>query len=338
MNASKMKSLKSKSGLVVGMRFGWLAVLALWSVAWASVAQQYPVKPVRVVVPAPPGGQIDAVARAVSQYLGERLGHSFVVENRAGASTMMGSDYVARAVPDGYTLLVNASLMIITPMVMKKVPYDVVKDFTPISNLASVSLVVAAHPAVPAENLRDFIALAKANPGKYAFAIAGVGAVGHLTVERIKREAGLDVLIVPYKGTAPAVLDLIAGRLQAMVDPLPNFAEHIKAGKLKPLAVTTRERMNALPNVPTLAESGLAPFEIGSWYGLWGPARTPPEVVAVLNREIAGAMKAPRVADRLVGQGLTPVGSKSEDFAAFINAEIAKYSRIIKDADIKAEN
>ncbi|OGA64928.1 MAG: hypothetical protein A3G81_19730 [Betaproteobacteria bacterium RIFCSPLOWO2_12_FULL_65_14] len=312
-----------------------LAVLALWSLNGIAAAQQYPNKPVRVVVPAPPGGLSDVVARALSQPLGERLGQPFIVENRPGASGIIGIDFVAKSAPDGYTLVVYPSILILMPMLLKNVPYDAVRDLTPVSLLGTVPLAFVIHPGVPAANLREFIALARASPGKYAFGASGLGSVGHLTAERIQREAGLNLLIVPYKGAAPAVIDLIGGRVSIMIDPVPNFIEHIKAGKLKPIAVSTRDRVSALSDVPTLAESGLAGFEDGSWYGLWGPARMPRDVVNALNREITGALKTPRVTERLVSQGLVPIGSRSEDFGAFINAEIGKYSRVIKDANIK---
>jgi tripartite-type tricarboxylate transporter receptor subunit TctC len=313
-----------------------LAAVAAWGEP--AHAEQYPVKPVRVVVPAPPGGLSDVVARSLSQHLGERLGQPFLVENRAGANGTIGSDHVAKSAADGHTLLVFPSLFVITPLLMKNVPYDVVKDFTPVSNLGTVPLVLVSNPAVPVRSLREFIALAKATPGKYTFATSGVGSVGHLTEERIQREAGFQILIAHYKGAAPAVIDLMGGRVSAMIDPVPNFIEQVKSGKLKALAVTSRERVGLMPDVPTLAEAGLPGIEIGSWYGMWGPARLPRHVVAVLNREIAEAVKSSKVTERLIAQGMVPVGSKSEDFAAFMTAEIAKYSQIIKDANIKAED
>ncbi len=315
-----------------------IVVLALGALIGVAAAQQYPAKPVRIVVPAPPGGLSDVVARALSLHLQERLGQPFVVENRAGASGIIGIDYVAKSAPDGYTVLVFPSIFVITPLLVKSLPYDVLKDFTPISLLGTVPLVFVVHPSVAAGNLREFIALARANPEKNAFAASGVGSVGHLTTERFLQEIGLKMLLVPYKGAAPAVIDLIGGRVTAQIDPIPLFIEHIKAGKLRPLGVTTKERLSTLPEVPTFAESGLAGFEERSWYGLWGPARMPREVVNVLNREIAEALTTPRVTERLAAQGMVPLSSKSEDFAAFINAEVVKYSRLIKDANIKVEN
>jgi tripartite-type tricarboxylate transporter receptor subunit TctC len=320
-----------------GWGLGLFASLALCSLVGVAGAQQYPTRTVRVVVPAPPGGLTDVVARGVSQFLQERLGQPFVVENVAGANNTLGAILVARSAPDGYTLLVNPSLFVITPMLLK-VPYDVVKDFTPVSNLGTVPLAMAIHPDVPAKTLREFIALAKANPEKFLWAVDGMGSVGYLTEERIQHEAGFKLLLVPYKGVAPALIDLIAGRVSAMVTPVPNLIVYFRAGTLKPLAVTTKERVSTLPDVPTLAESGLPGIEIGSWYGMWGPAGMPREVVNILNREIAEAMKTPRVIERMVAQGLIPVGSNAVDFAAFQNGEIAKYDRIIKEENIKIGN
>jgi len=313
-----------------------LAIVAC-CIAGSASAQQYPSKPVRMVVAAPPGGLTDIVTRSVSQFLQEKLGQPFVVENIAGASSTIGSVQVSRSAPDGYTLLINPSLFVITPMLMN-VPYDVVKDFTPISNFGTVPLSVGINPAIPAKNLPEFIALAKATPDKFIWGSEGVGSVGHLTMERIQREAGFKLLIVPYKGTSPTLIDLIAGRVSAMISPVPNLIEQFRAGTVRPIAVATKQRVSTLPDVPTLEESGFRDFEIGSWYGLWGPANMPKDVVATLNGAIAEAMKTPRVTERVAKQGLIPVGSSSADFAAFQNAEIAKFDRMIKDANIKIGN
>ncbi len=319
------------------LRLTFLAAFALCCLIGIVHAEPYPARSVRIVVAAPPGGLTDVVARAVAQFLQERLKQSFVVENIAGASNTLGAVNVARSAPDGYTLLVNPSLFVITPMLMN-VQYDAVKDFTPVSNLGDVPLAVGINPDIPAKSLKEFIALAKANPDKFNWGAEGIGSVGHLTMEWLQREAGFKLLIVPYKGTSPALIDLIGGRVSAMISPVPNLIEQFRAGKVRPLAVTTKKRVSALPDVPTLHEAGLPEFEIGSWYGVWGPAGMPPEVVGVLNREIAEAMKSPRVTERLVAQGLIPVGSDAADFAAFMRDEIVKYGRIIKDANIKIAN
>lgn len=314
-----------------------LAALALSCYSGGASAQRYPSKPVRMVVAAPPGGLTDIVARSVAQFLHEKLGQPFVVENISGASSTIGSLQVARSAPDGYTLLVNPSLFVITPMLMS-VQYDVVKDFTPVSNFGTVPLSVGINPEIPANTLQEFIALAKANPEKFSWGSEGVGSVGHLTMERIQREAGFKLLIVPYRGTSPALVDLLAGRVSAMISPVPNLIEQFRAGKVRPLAVATKARVSTLPNVPTLEESGFKNFEIGSWYGLWGPAGMSKDVLAILNGAISEAMKTPRVTDRVANQGLIPVGSSAAEFTAFQNAEIAKFERMIKDANIKIGN
>ncbi len=312
-------------------------ILALCCFAASAAADQYPSRPVRVVVAAPPGGLTDIVARSVSQFLQEKFGQPFVVENVAGASNTIGAVRVAHSTPDGYTLLVNPSLFVITPMLMKT-QYDVLKDFTPISNLGTVPVAVGINPDIPATNIQQFIALAKANPDKFTWGAEGVGSVGHLTMERLMREGNFKFLVVHYAGTSPALVDLMAGRASAMVSPVPNLIEQFRAGKVRPIAVASKDRLALLPDVPTLEESGFPNFEIGSWYGLWGPAGVPNEAVATLNRGIAEAINMPGVMDRMAQQGLIPVGSTSADFAGFQNAEMAKYRKIIQDADIKISN
>jgi tripartite-type tricarboxylate transporter receptor subunit TctC len=312
-------------------------ILVLCCIVSAAEADQYPSRAVRVIVAAPPGGLTDIVARSVSQFLHEKYGQPFVVENVAGASSTIGAMQVARSASDGYTLLVNPSLFVITPMLMKT-QYDVLKDFTAISNFGTVPLAIGVNPDIPAKNIQEFIALAKANPDKFTWGAEGVGSVGHLTMERLMREGDFKILVVHYKGTSPALIDLIAGRVSAMVSPVPNLIEQFRSGKVRPIAVTTKTRLTTLPNVPTLEESDFPNFEIGSWYGLWGPVGLPPNVVAILNAGVAEAVKTPKVMDWVAQQGLIPVGSNSADFAVFQNAEIAKYQKIITDADIKISN
>jgi len=312
-------------------------IAALCCLATSAIADQYPSRSVRVVVAAPPGGLTDIVARSMSQFLHEKLGQPFVVENIAGASNTIGAVQVARSAPDGYTLLVNPSLFVITPMLMKT-QYDVLKDFTPISNFGTVPVAVGINPDIPAKNIQEFIALAKASPDKFTWGAEGVGSVGHLTMERLMREGDFKFLVVHYKGTSPALIDLMAGRVSAMVSPVPNLIEQFRGGKVRPIAVTTKARLSTLPDVPTLEESGFKDFEIGSWYGLWGPAGMPADVVATLNRVIAEAIKTPNVMDRVAQQGLIPVGSSSAEFAAFQDAEMAKYRKMIQDANIKIGN
>jgi tripartite-type tricarboxylate transporter receptor subunit TctC len=310
----------------------------LLGVTLAAGAQGYPAKPVRMVVPYPPGGTVDVVARFVALRLSEQTGQQFVVDNRAGANGTVGSDLVSKAAPDGYTLLVQASIFVANPLFLPNVPYDVQKDFAPISNIGAVPLLVTAHPSVPAANLREFIALVKADSRKYSFATSGLGSAGHLSEETIKRQAGIpDLLIVPYKGAGPALSDLVGGQVSSMIDPLPSSYPLVKGGKLKPLAVTSGKRVSFMPAVPTVAESGLAGFEMVSWYGLWGPPGLPKDVSAKLVVEVARAVRSPQAAERLGDQGFEPSGAGPEQFAAYIREEITRYAKIIKEANVKVE-
>jgi tripartite-type tricarboxylate transporter receptor subunit TctC len=315
-----------------------LLAFAALTVTAAALGQSYPSRPVRIIVPYPPGGTVDVVARIVAQGLGTQLGQSVLVENRAGANGTLGSDYVAKAAPDGHTLLVQASIFVINPLFLPNVPYDVQRDFTPVSNIGSVPLLVVANLDVPAKNLREFIALAKADVRKYTFATSGLGSAGHLSEEMIKREAGIpDLLIVPYKGTGPTLNDLMGGQVSVMIDPMPSSYPHVKSGKLKPLAVTSRQRVAFLPDVPTVAESGLPGFEMVSWYGLWAPAGLPKEIAAKLAAEVAKTVRSPLATERLSSQAFEPVGSSPEQFAGYIKDEIARYAKIVKEANIKVQ-
>jgi tripartite-type tricarboxylate transporter receptor subunit TctC len=310
-----------------------LLALALAGAAHA----QYPAKPVRIVVPYPPGGTVDVVARNLAQQLGVQTGQQFIVDNRAGANGTIGSDFVAKAAPDGYTLLVQASIFVINPLFLKNVPYDVQRDFTPVANIGSVPLLVTAHPSVPAANLREFVALVRANPDKYTFATTGLGSAGHLTEEVIRRDAGLSILIVPYKGAGPALTDIVGGQVSALADPLPSSFPHVKGGRLKALAVTSRARLAFLPDVPTMAESGFPGFEMLSWYGLWGPPGMPKDAVDRLAAETVKAVKSAEMQDKLAAQGFIPDGAGPAAFAAYVKDEIAKYAKIVKDANIKVD-
>jgi tripartite-type tricarboxylate transporter receptor subunit TctC len=313
------------------------AILLGIAVAAAAHAQGYPAKPVRIVVPYPPGGTVDVVARNLAQQLTVQTGQQFIVDNRAGANGTIGSDFVSKAAPDGYTLLVQASIFVINPLFLKNVPYDVQRDFTPVANVGSVPLLVTAHPSVPASNLREFVALVKANPDRYTFATTGLGSAGHLTEEVIRRDAGLAILIVPYKGAGPALTDIVGGQVSALADPLPSSFPHVKGGRLKALAVTSRARISFMPEVPTMAESGFPGFEMLSWYGLWGPPGLPKDVVDRLAAETAKAVKSAEMRDKLAAQGFIPDGSGPAAFAGYVRDEIAKYAKIVKDANIKVD-
>jgi tripartite-type tricarboxylate transporter receptor subunit TctC len=317
-----------------------IALLATLLLALASLvaeAQPYPSRSVRVIVPYPAGGTVDAVARVVAQRLSEQMGQSFVVDNRAGANGVIGSDQVAKAQPDGYTLLVQASTFVTNPILLKNLPYDMMRDFAPVSNIGSVPLVVTTYPTFPANNLREFIALVQAAPEKYAFAAPPTGSAGHLAEEAIKAGAKLGLQLVPYKGTAPAMTDVMGGHASALIDALPSSWPQVRGGKLKALAVTSPQRIAFMPNVPTVAESGLPGFDMVSWYGLWGPAALPKELGKRLAVEVAKAVRSPLAVERLGEQGFDAVGSTPEEFAGFLEQELVKYTRIVRQANVKVE-
>ena len=313
------------------------ALAVVLSAAAALAADQYPQRPVRVIVPYPPGGAVDAVARLTGQKLGEAFGQNFIIDNRSGANGVIGGEIVARAQPDGYTLLSTASIHIINPLVVGKVPYDAIRDFAPVSQVAAGPLLLVAHPSLPANGVKELIALAKSQPGKLTCAISSRGAAGHLAVEMLKFSAGMDYLIVPYKGSGPAYFDLIGGQVQFMMDPILAALPHVKGGKLKALAVTSSKRAAMIPEVPTVAESALPGFEFYSWYGVWAPRGTPRDVVNRIAHEIKRMVDAADVNGRLTAQGFEPVGSTPEQFARYIDAEYAKYAKVVKQAGIKAE-
>jgi tripartite-type tricarboxylate transporter receptor subunit TctC len=308
-----------------------LACTAL-SGAWA---QAYPNKPVRVIIPFPPGGTLDAVGRMLAQKLSEQTGQAFVVENRPGGNGMIGADAVAKAAADGYTLLFNASTFTTGPMVVKSAPYDVVKDFSPIVLVAQAPLAVSVNNDVPAKDVAGLLAHAKANPGKLNFAIGSTGSAGHLATELIKKAGGIDLAIIPYKGTAPAFQDLIGGQIQGFVDPLLGAMNFHKAGKLRIIAVTSKTRVPTLPDVPTVGEA-IRDYEFYSWYGLWGPAKLPADVAAKLNAETNKAL-ASDMRDKLVGQGLIVNGGSVEDIVRFQREDMAKTLKLITDGNIRAE-
>ena len=323
------------------MRFAISALaLALTGLLPVSApAQTYPSRTVSVIVPFPAGGSVDGVARILVAKLNETVGQHFIVENRAGgASGTVGANAVAKAAPDGYTLLLSASIHVINPFLYKSVPYDVVKDFTPVSLLADGPLIVSTTPSVPATNLKDFFDLVRKEPTKYTFGTTSVGSASHLAIELLKRDAGLDTLVVPYKGTAPALTDLVSGQIQLLADPMLSSLPLAQAGKIKALGITSLKRMDVAPNVPTVEESGgIKGFEFVSWYGLWAPKNLPTDVSAKLSSDLAKVMARPEIKERLSGMGFNPIGSDSAQFAKYVTDEMAKYSKIITDAKIKME-
>jgi len=323
------------------MRFATMSALAIALAAplpVAATAQDYPSRTVTVVVPFPAGGSVDGVARILVQKLNETVGQHFIVENRAGgASGIVGANAVAKAAPDGYTLIVSASVQVINPFLYKSVPYDVVHDFTPVTLLAEGPLIVSTTPSVPANNLKDFFALVRKDPQKYTFGGTSLGSAGHLAIELLKHDAGLDTLVITYKGTAPALTDLMSGQIQLLADPMLSSLPLAQSGKIKALGLTSLKRAAAAPEIPTVEESGVKGFAFVSWYGLWGPKNLPADLSNKLQTEIAKVLALPDVKQRLNALGFDPIGSGSEQFAAYIRDEMAKYEKIITDAKIKAE-
>jgi len=291
-----------------------------------------------VIVPYPAGGSVDVVARLLVQKLNESMGQNFIVENRAGgAGGAVGANVVAEATPDGYTLMFTASIHIITPFLNSKIPYDAVKDFTPVSLVASGPLLVSTTPSMPASTLKELFELVRKAPDKYTFATSSFGSAGHLTVELLKRDAGVETLVVPYRGAAPMLTDVMSGQVHLIADPMASSLPLAASGKIKALAVTSLKRVAAAPDIPTIAESGMTGFDFSSWYGLWGPKGLPADVTMKLQAEVARALAHPDFKDRLAVLGFEAIGSTAAEFAKYIDDESAKYGQIIRDAKIKTE-
>jgi tripartite-type tricarboxylate transporter receptor subunit TctC len=300
--------------------------------------QNYPSRPIKVIIPFPPGGPTDILGRIVAQKLGERLGQNVVIDNKPGASGMIGADMVAKSPPDGYTLLVNASLHVINPSLYEKSRYDAIADFTPLSNLADVPLVLVVNAKTPVQNVKELIAWIKSSKTPVNFASSGNAAAPHLAGEAFKVAAGIENMQhVPYKGSSPALTDLIGGQVQLMFDSLPSSQSFIKAGTLKAIAVTTLRRSTALPNIPTIAESGLPGFNISTWYGMWAPASTPSAIVEKLSLEISHITRLPEIREKFLSLGAEPVGNTAEEFAAFNKSELAKWARIVKQSGARVD-
>lgn len=305
--------------------------------AGSAVAQDYPSKPVRIVVPYPPGGPTDVAARILAQGLQKRTGQNFWIDNRAGAGGMIGAGEVARAAPDGYTLLVNASAHVIYPAIFKTVSFDVLGDFAPISQLVEVPLLMVVSPKVPARDLRELIAHAKSHPGKMSFASAGNGGAPHLAGELFKQMAGIDAIHVPYKGSAPALTDLMGGQVDFMFDSMSSSMRYVQTGKLRAFAVSTSRRSVLAPEVPTVAEAGVPGYELMNWYGLWGPKGMPAPLAARISAEAAATLAEPSAVERIRALGANPATTKPQVFAAFCASEKAKWSKIALDSGAQKE-
>jgi tripartite-type tricarboxylate transporter receptor subunit TctC len=301
-------------------------------------AQPYPTKPVRMIVPFPPGGATDLLARVVGQKLGEGLGHQVVIDNRPGAGGTIGSRLMVDAQPDGYTILMSSvSTHAIGPHLYATPPYDPMKDFTAISEVSVTPTVLMVSTTLPVNTLKEFIALAKARPGKLNYGSSGVGTQFHLSGELLKLLTGIDMVHIPYKGTALVYPDLFSGQVAMMFDTLSVSIPFIKAGRVKALGVTGAKRTPTLPDVPTIAEAGVAGFNADLWLGIWGPAKLPRDITDQLSSAIAKLLKSPDVRERLAAQGMEPVGSTPAQFADFVRRENAQWSKVVKSAGVKAE-
>jgi tripartite-type tricarboxylate transporter receptor subunit TctC len=313
------------------------AALALF-LPMMALGQAYPAKPIRLVVPFPAGGSLDVVARAIGQKLTDAWGQPVVIDNRPGAGGNIGADLVAKAAPDGYTILEGAlSTHAVNVSLYSKMPYDPVRDFLPITLVAVTPNVLVVNPSVPVNSVKELIAYAKANPGKLSFGSGSNGSAGHLAGELFKTAAGVDMVHVPYKGAAPAMQDLLSGQIQLMFDNLANSMQQVRAGKLKALAVTTAHRSTLVPELPTLSEAGLPGFDISTWWGFMAPAGTPKEIVAKWNAEVTRILSTPEMKAFFAQQGAEPSPTSPEAFGALIKSEIAKYAKIVKDSGAKVD-
>jgi len=315
-----------------------LAVLAV-VVTWAAdvSAQGWPNRPIRMVVPYTPGGYTDLMARLVGQKIADALGQTIVFENKPGANAIIGTDTVAKAAPDGYTFGTVIAAHAVNPTLNPKLPYDTLKDFTYVSLMSVAPLVMIAHPSLPANNVQELIALAKAKPGQLNFASSGIGAAAHLTMEMFKSRTGINMVHIPYKGTAGALQDTVGGQVNVMFDVIGPLMSQVRSGNAKAIVVTAKERIPAAPDVPTMAEQGVPDFVSGTWAGIVAPAGTPKEIVDRVSAEAKKALADPALKAKLVEQGIVAVGSTPEEFRTFVGEEIARWGKVITDAGIKME-
>jgi len=305
-------------------------------VAGVAHAQNYPVKAIRLVVPQPPGGGNDVIARMISQKLSVALKQQIAVDNRAGAGGLIGADVAAHSPADGYTLLLgNVATLAIIPNVQKKMPYDPLKDFAPVSLIASAPLLVVVHPSVPVHSIKQLVALARAKPGQLNYASNGVGSSTHLATEMFKMMTKTDLVHVPYKGLGPATTDLLSGQIQLMFSSAVAMMPHVQAKRLRAIAMTGAKRSTAIPDIPTVAESGVPDYESGSWYGILAPTGTPREIIDLLNREIVAAVRSADITDRLVAEAVIPVGNSPAEFAAHIQKEYTRIGNVIRSSGAK---
>ncbi|OGA51740.1 MAG: hypothetical protein A3F74_21925 [Betaproteobacteria bacterium RIFCSPLOWO2_12_FULL_62_58] len=311
-------------------------VLVLSTVV-ATAQDKYPNKSIRVIVPVAPGGGTDFIARLIGQKLSEAWGQPVIVDNRPGGAGNLGVEIAAKAAPDGYTLVIPITSFPINPSLYSKLPFDTVRDFAPVTLVASAPLLLVVNPKTQANSVKDLIALAKVKPGELNYANSGSGTTAHLAGELFKRMAGVDIVSIAYKGGGPAVVDLMAGNVQIYFSTIPAALPQVKAGRLRALAVTSGKRVNEIRDIPTVSESGLPGFEVVAWFGMFAPGKTPQPIVKKLNGVVVGILGMPDVREKMSGQGLIPGGNTSEELGVFLKAEIAKWSKLIKEANIRIE-
>ena len=313
-----------------------IGAVALPALSRLTSAQAYPTRPARIIVPVPPGGPIDMSARLIGQWLSERLGQPFIIENRAGAAGNIGTEAVVRAPADGYTLLLAFAASAINAALFDNLNYNFIRDIAPVASINHIPLILEAHPAFPVRTAGELIAYAKANPGKVNIATPGTGTAPHVAAELFRMMTGVDIVTVRYRGTAPALIDLLSGQVQVMFDAVPTSIEHVRTNRLRALAVATRTRLEVLPDVPTVAGS-VPGYEAAGWCGLCAPRNTPRDIVDLLNREVNAALADPKIKARLDDLGATPFAGSSGDFTTFIAAETEKWAKVIKFANIKPD-
>ncbi|MEG1769920.1 MAG: tripartite tricarboxylate transporter substrate binding protein [Comamonas sp.] len=331
-----MKTTVSIRRRVVGAVLA-AATAAAFATPGLALAQDYPAKPVRMVLPFPPGGVTDLLARALAEKMAARLGQPVIVDNRPGAGTVLASDTVARAPADGYTLLMAASSIGTAPLLYDKVSYDAIKSFAPVTQVASVVHVLVVNPKLPVKNVGELLAYARQNPGKLNYGSTGMGTSTHLEMELFKNMGNAFLVHIPYKGSGPALIDMVAGQLDVMFDAWGSSGPFVKSGKLRALAVTTAQRSAALPDLPTVAESGLKGYEAMPWLGLMAPAGTPAPAIHRIHREVAEILKEPEMQEKFKNWGLDIIGNTPAEFATFLRKDIAQWDRVIKSANIKAD-
>jgi tripartite-type tricarboxylate transporter receptor subunit TctC len=321
--------MKNKIALTLG--------IAAAAVAAPATAQQYPAKSIRVVVPYVAGGNTDFTARVISQKLSEAWGQQIIIENRPGGATNIGSDLVAKAVPDGYTILMGGAANAINMSLYQKMPYDTQRDLAPIILCVQGANLLAIHPSLPAKNVKELIVLAKARPGKMSYGSSGLGSSNQMAGELFKLMAGVDILHVPYKGNPPAITDTIGGQIEMVFSGVPALVPHIQAGRLRAIGIGSAKRFPAVPDVPTISESGLKGYEATTWFGLMAPVKVPKDIITKWNAEVGKILASQEVSTRFISEGIEPMGNSPEWFAKFIADEIAKYAKVVKAANLKGE-